>query len=948
MLISKTFQCCWAVGVYAVLFISGSLLAQTWEDMTPSVGIELNPSYRNVLVSAGERLYVIDANGGVRVTANGGQSFEVVDAMSGGGSLAEIGVFGLFRAGNYIYAALNNPAPGVSRLYRLPVGGNIWEPAALSGEALSGTGTTFPEYVTYDDDSGTYYFNSALGGVYASSDGLNWQARPGAPGLGSPASVLVAGGVVYSVRPLGGGPASSKDGGLTWSNANLGQIDGGFILPVRNSIVWIGSGVSSSSVAFYTKPGSTEWLQTPGLPPSMTNHSSDGELLFAPTGVGRIMVSATQGRQWHDVPTDGLSLGGSGIGSRGVMRVHRVGDYVFAVVTEVTSASFQQKGILYRLPLSAIDLRTPTQILRQPVAVSRTVGESAVLSVYAIGENLAFQWFKDGAPLAGQNAAVLQLYDLTLEDAGSYEVVVSGSRGTVTSSSRSINVLPVAAQGAPDPLFNAYLIRNNSVLNTGQRDYSSTVATRVLHFVSDEEIWVAGRFQNPANSSVVRVNSETGVRISALNPPHGGNTGAGATHSLFQEASGNLVLSKLNGEIVRFDNQGNRVGSGPFAVMQGSNVVVHALEPLPDGRFFVAGWFQRVADGSGNNPVDALNIVLLNPDGSIDPSFAPNANFSTFNTYIRALAYDPIHQQLYVGGAFENWPGLSFSAPALVRLNLDGSLDTTFQPPSGAAFNRISSLVVQPDGKLLYGSSWTGIGITAGRLLRNGSADPDWIPGGNGVNGVVHQVSMLPDGRIVVVGNLSSFNGTFRGHMLVLNADGTLDVNFNSGGLGARSDVGAVTVSPDGKWLYVAMRETLYNTVNGDIRVGTQGWSEILFRVALGSGGGSGTVTPRSFIDFDQFPGNWHYSDWMGWFYPDVDWTYQYPVGWIRLQSGGSEDGFYFFNSTLRRWVWSSADLFPGMWIPGEPARWVWPEFTRRNPRYFVFDLNTWVHPEDL
>ncbi len=81
-------------------------------------------------------------------------------------------------------------------------------------------------------------------------------------------------------------------------------------------------------------------------------------------------------------------------------------------------------------------------ITAQPASVTVAVGDAATLTVAATGIPApAFQWRKDGAPIAGATAATLQIATTAMTDAGAYDVVVSNSAGTVTSNAATLKVL---------------------------------------------------------------------------------------------------------------------------------------------------------------------------------------------------------------------------------------------------------------------------------------------------------------------------------------------------------------------------------------------------------------------------------------------------------------------------------------------------------------------------
>src|SRR5204863_85354 len=79
-------------------------------------------------------------------------------------------------------------------------------------------------------------------------------------------------------------------------------------------------------------------------------------------------------------------------------------------------------------------------------------------------------------------------------------------------------------------------------------------------------------------------------------------------------------------------------------------------------------------------------------------------------------------------------------------------------------------------------------------------------------NNTVFAVAVQSDGKIVVGGSLTSYNGdaTVSDDVVRLNADGTLDTTFNAGGAGADSTVCAVAVQTDGK-IVIGGSFTSYN-----------------------------------------------------------------------------------------------------------------------------------------
>jgi hypothetical protein len=83
----------------------------------------------------------------------------------------------------------------------------------------------------------------------------------------------------------------------------------------------------------------------------------------------------------------------------------------------------------------------PPTITAQPTDTVVTIGSPATLSVTASGENLFYQWYKNGAVIAGATGSTLTFPNAQVSDAGVYTVVVGNSGGTVTSAPARLTVV---------------------------------------------------------------------------------------------------------------------------------------------------------------------------------------------------------------------------------------------------------------------------------------------------------------------------------------------------------------------------------------------------------------------------------------------------------------------------------------------------------------------------
>ena len=82
-----------------------------------------------------------------------------------------------------------------------------------------------------------------------------------------------------------------------------------------------------------------------------------------------------------------------------------------------------------------------TEILSHPVSLHLCEGETAVFQVDATGQNLTYQWQKDGTDISGATGATYQIQNISLTDTGDYTCIVTGDFGTLTSNVATLQVI---------------------------------------------------------------------------------------------------------------------------------------------------------------------------------------------------------------------------------------------------------------------------------------------------------------------------------------------------------------------------------------------------------------------------------------------------------------------------------------------------------------------------
>lgn len=162
-----------------------------------------------------------------------------------------------------------------------------------------------------------------------------------------------------------------------------------------------------------------------------------------------------------------------------------------------------------------------------------------------------------------------------------------------------------------------------------------------------------------------------------------------------------------------------------------------------------------------------------------------------------------------------------------------GALDTSFNPGSavylGSYSQRIKAIAIQSDGKFIVGGdfgSFNGTIVRAiVRLNSNGSIDPSFVIGqgfdyintsGNTMPSV-NSITIQPDGKIIVGGYFSSFNGEWvKCNIIRLNTNGSIDFTFNTVNFG--DSINSVVLQNDGKIIVGGKFNSYFN-------VGTNGVS---------------------------------------------------------------------------------------------------------------------------
>ncbi|MCH2223158.1 MAG: T9SS type A sorting domain-containing protein [Crocinitomicaceae bacterium] len=205
-----------------------------------------------------------------------------------------------------------------------------------------------------------------------------------------------------------------------------------------------------------------------------------------------------------------------------------------------------------------------------------------------------------------------------------------------------------------------------------------------------------------------------------------------------------------------------------YANLDGPDDDITLIFEQTDGNRIVAGEFLNY------NGQPAKYLTRITPTGALDPTF----NQLQVNPSYHILAIDvQDNGKILVGGAFSFYNGISRN---IVRLNVDGTVDTTFNI-GNIANGSISSIKIQPDGKILVGgffTTWNGAPTNyIVRLNTDGSIDPTFNIGA-GPNDWISNIDLFSTGEIIIAGQFNAISGVSCLGYAKLNSNGNVSPGF--------------------------------------------------------------------------------------------------------------------------------------------------------------------------
>lgn len=174
-------------------------------------------------------------------------------------------------------------------------------------------------------------------------------------------------------------------------------------------------------------------------------------------------------------------------------------------------------------------------------------------------------------------------------------------------------------------------------------------------------------------------------------------------------------------------------------------------------------------------------------DGTPDLDFVNNLGTGFSNVASVNKIVVQSDNKMIIGGWFQSFNGTNINA--LIKLNQDGFPETSFNNNIGTKFNQyanIKDIVVQSNGKIIVVGNFSSFNGNTSRkyLMRfnsDGTEDTAFNDNlGNSFNGPLYAVALDSNGDILVGGSFSEFNNQPRNNIVKLKSTGFEDASFYS------------------------------------------------------------------------------------------------------------------------------------------------------------------------
>jgi uncharacterized delta-60 repeat protein len=320
----------------------------------------------------------------------------------------------------------------------------------------------------------------------------------------------------------------------------------------------------------------------------------------------------------------------------------------------------------------------------------------------------------------------------------------------------------------PHSYFGSYFESFSNGSPTGSAD------VRDIEIDSSGNMYIGGRYQwfnGSSHESFIKFNSEN-IRDNSFNTNFNNYNNSSNINSIALESSGSIIIGKgisSGVNVARILSNGTPDNSFLNNIDTGFNAGVNRVLIQSDGKIIAAGAFSTFK-GLGRN-----RIVRLNTDGTEDTSFYSTLG-SGFNNTVRDI-FLQTDGKILVAGDFTSVSGQSYFG--VTRLNSNGSIDTSFNIGGSLLSGSVYAVFQQSNGSIVIGGSFSYSGSsTINNIARynvNGVYDTSFTSslGSSPFNNLVTCITQDANDRLLIGGSFTTFKGSNRNQIVRLNINGT-------------------------------------------------------------------------------------------------------------------------------------------------------------------------------
>lgn len=387
------------------------------------------------------------------------------------------------------------------------------------------------------------------------------------------------------------------------------------------------------------------------------------------------------------------------------------------------------------------------------------------------------------------------VYDFGLTGNGDYTITVSDSSNNMLASTTISIVAPVApviVGSTSACLTNNSFTNNSTVLSVGQSAlWSITGGVGTITGAQNTLTSVNIKWTTLPGQITLTVTDAAGCTSTKTQNIDIFCNGVGANDTVYTtklQSDGKIIFG---GNFTSYGgNASNRIArlktdmtfDNTFVVGTVANGTIFASAIQTDGKILIGGNFTTY------NGVARNGLARLNTNGSLDTSFNVTTGIgkTSSNSFtVNAIAIQS-NGKIVIGGYFNSYNNTI--KRNIARININGSVDTTFTSSFTTTDYEVKCVVIQTDGKIILGGSFLTYGASSRsnivRILATGLIDTTFTVGTGFTdlsvpnNSYLCSLKLQSDGKILAGGMFVSYNGVTRKRLARLNSNGTLDTTF--------------------------------------------------------------------------------------------------------------------------------------------------------------------------